>query len=121
MGVDARSQDPRVERFGDVVIGTDLEADHLIGLGRAPCEHDHRAHDPLPPQLEDDLRAADVGQHPVDEHQVRSTTGAKLDRLRAVGRFEDFVALQPAYVGDQRSNVGVVLDDEDAVLAPAGE
>jgi hypothetical protein len=46
---------------------------------------------------------------------------AKLDRLGAIRSFEDFVTLQPAHLGDQCPNVVVVLDDEDALLAPAGE
>jgi hypothetical protein len=46
-----------------------------------------RTREALPPQLEDDLGAADIGQHPVDEHQVGLTARGKLDRLRAVGGF----------------------------------
>jgi hypothetical protein len=75
----------------------------------------------LPPQLEDDLGAADVGQHPIDEDEVWTASRAKLDRLGAIRSFDDFVTLEPAHLGDQCPNVVVVLDDEDALPAPAGE
>jgi hypothetical protein len=31
------------------------------------------------------------------------------------------VSLEAAYLSDQGSDVGIVLDDQDAVLAPAGD
>ncbi len=93
MGVDAGGENPRIEGLGDVVVGADLEPDDLVHLRRARGEHHDRTGQALPSHLENDLGAADVRKNPVDEDEVRLPAGRELDRLRAIGRFEHFMAL----------------------------
>ena len=118
--VDARGEDARVEWLGDVVVGADLEADDLVHLVRAPGQHHHRAHQALAAELEDDLGAADVRQHPVDENEVGLGRTAELDRVGAGRRLERVVALLAADLGDERPDRTVVLDHQHASLASCG-
>src|SRR6202165_1882381 len=118
--VDPGREDARVERLGDVVVGANLETDDLVHLGRPAGQHDHRAEEPLTAQLADDLSAADVRQHPVDQHEVWLGARGQLDRLRAGRRFERLVALELADLGDEHPDWSVVLDHENAPLAARG-
>jgi hypothetical protein len=44
-----------------------------------------------------------------------------LDGLGAIGGLQDFVALEAADLSDEGSDVRIVLNDQNAVLAAAGE
>ena len=112
--VDPRGEDARVERLGDVVVRADLQTNYLVHLCGAAGEHDHGARDALTSQLANDVRAADVGEHPVDQTEVGVGAGGELDGLRAGAGLHDVMALQAAHLGDQHADRHVVLDDEDS-------
>ncbi|MNF66341.1 hypothetical protein D3C84_481310 [compost metagenome] len=114
-GLDARQQLARAERLAQVVVGAQLQADHPVGLVGAGGEHDHRhrgealvlAHPAA--QAETVL----VGQHHIENHQVR--------RLRGHGRAEPRAVADRAHLEtgaaqvclQQFANLLVVVDQED--------
>ena len=53
--VQAELADLRRERFGHVVVGAELEAEHLVGLGRARRQHHDRRRDRSRPQVPADV------------------------------------------------------------------
>ena len=68
-GADAGDQLARGERLGDVVVGADLEPDHLVDLAVLGGQHDDR-HLRLGPHRAADLGAGQAGQHQVEQDQV---------------------------------------------------
>ena len=67
----ARQQLGDRKRLGDVVVGAQLEAEHLVGLGRARRQHHDRRRDRPRAQLAAHVEAVLLRQHHVEDHQVR--------------------------------------------------
>ena len=112
--------------LGDIVIGTHLETDDrvdLLGLGR---HHDDRG-GRLRADLATDVESRDLGDHQIEQHEVRGDLVEELERLGAVdgdGDLEPLVAEADLEGLDER---GLVLDQQDpggsvrvAVLALLG-
>jgi hypothetical protein len=116
-GLDAQQQLAHAEWLGDVVVGAELEADDAVDLVAARADHDHGdaagalAH----PQVAADLGAGHVGQHPVEEDEVRRTALAEeAHRGRAVlARPERGVTLALEAVAQGLDQVLLVIDEED--------
>ena len=111
--LDAAAELAHRERLGDVVVGAELEAEHLVdllGLGR---QHDdrHRARGAQPPAH---LEAVEVGHHHVEHDEVEVALGEALERLDAVGRAHHLVAVLAQRVGEQREDRLLVVDEQDA-------
>src|SRR3954452_18057272 len=70
------------ERLGDVVVGPELEAQHLVELLRLGGEHDDRNGSPRA-QRATYLEAVDLRQHHVEDDQVELAVAEALERLRA--------------------------------------
>ncbi len=75
--VDARHELARRERLGHVVIGAAFETGDLVALLGPGREHDdgQLAGFAVALQRARELEAAHVGQHPVDEDEVRAAIG----------------------------------------------
>ena len=69
-GLDACEQLQETERFGDVVVGTALEAGHLVRLLSAGGQHDDRDAVVVLPDPLAHVDAAELGQHHVEDHHV---------------------------------------------------
>ena len=75
-------------RLGDVVVGTDLEADDGVELGRLGGHHDDR-HRRIGPDRPADVDARQPGEHHVEQHEVGPVGCEPLERLDAVARDGD--------------------------------
>lgn len=109
-GADPQHQFPGGEGLGDVVVGTDLEPEHPVGLLTERGEHDHRQVGQLPPDPAADLEAVDAGHHEVEDHEIGALGGDRGEAVGAVGGQLDLAAgllqVTPHDVTDRR----VVVD-----------
>ncbi len=111
--VDACHQLGEREGLGDVVVGADVEADHLVDLRTLGGEHeDGRRH--LLSQDAADLEPAELGQHQVEQDEVGTDAARLGERLRPGPRLADLVPLLDEVVAQRLADVGLVLDHEDA-------
>ena len=109
---DPRRQLAQAERLGHVVVGAELEPDHLVQLGILGREH-HDRHARLGADDPADLDPRQLGEHQVEQDEVGTFGPEPGQGLATVGRRDD-----PESVGlervDQRLAQGrLVVDDED--------
>ena len=112
--LDARQQLGHLERLGDVVVGAELEADHLVDHLAARRQHDHRRLDAALAQLAADVEAAHARQHQVEEQQIEGVARRALEPALAVRRAVDAVALAGQPIGQRQDDAGFVLDQQDS-------
>ena len=99
--------------LGDVVVGADLEPEDLVDLLRLRREHDDRD-DALGAEAAADLEAVDARHHDVEDHEVEALAGEGLERLLAVARGDDLVALLLEGEAQQLEDRLLVVDQQDA-------
>lgn len=92
-GLDAQGQLFRMERLGQVVVGTGLEPIDAFGPGTARGEDQHRSRESQPTPLLEYLQAGTPGQAEVEDDQVVGFAGALHRRVAAVGQPVHRVAL----------------------------
>src|SRR5258705_6155908 len=85
-GLDASEQFANGERFGDVIIGAELEADDLIYFLTARGEHDDGNGRPFGLELLAHIESAHAGHHDVENHQVRRILESVLQPFHAIER-----------------------------------
>ena len=113
-GPDACHQLVWIEGFAQVVVGADLESHdslHVLGSGR---QHDHRDGG-FGSDAPQDVESVDAGQHHIQDHQGVIAGKGPFDALLSV---VDGVHLKPfrfQVPGDQRTQLGVVIDDQQAI------
>ena len=110
-GADPRDQLARRERLGDVVVGAELEPDHLVDLAVLGGQHDDRDVGALPDRAAH-LGARDPGQHQVEQHQVGAVAVEVVERVVAVGGHRDLVPLLAEHVRQGVAERLLVLDDQ---------
>lgn len=93
-GLDPGQQLPGRVRLGDVVVGTELQAQHLVELIVLGGQHDDR-HAGAAPDLAAHLGAAHPGEHEVQQHQVGAVGGEDPQPIGAVVRHRDLITLLP--------------------------
>ena len=113
-GLHARAELAHRERLGDVVVGAELEAEHLVDLLRLGREHDDRHRRALRAQPLADLEAVHPRQHQVEHHEVELLLGEARERLAAVGRLHDLVAVALEREREQCLDRLLVVDEQDA-------
>ena len=100
------------ERLGDVVVGPHLEAEDLVDLVVLGGEHDDR-HLAAAAQPPADLDPVELRQHDVEHDQVEALLGEAVERLAAVERGDDLVAVLAQGIGEQRLDRLLVVDQQD--------
>jgi len=111
-GADATAELPDREGLRDVVVGAELEAEHLVQLVVASGQHDDR-HFALGPQTLADFEPVELREHDVEHDEVDPLRRKALQRLLAVPRLQHAVALALQGVGEQLLNGFLVVDEED--------
>jgi hypothetical protein len=101
-------------RLGDVVVGADLEPDHLVGLGRARGEHHdrHARRRFCRADATTHLEPAKSRQHQVEDHRRRTLALDERKAELAVGRLEDLESFRLEIHAHQLADVALVLDDQ---------
>ena len=121
-GADAQDQLAHAERFGDEIVGAQLEAEHAIDLFAACGQHQHRhlagARRRL--QLLADFRSGHVGQHQVEQDQLRHALLDVRPCLLAVVRRGHLESGLLEAVLEHPDDVALVLDDEDLLACHDG-
>ncbi len=102
------------ERLGDVVIGTELESGHPVGLVTASRQHDHW-HRRGRPELTAHLETTQTRKHQVEHDEVRRRGQRAIERNLAVGDPLDLVALLLQVPRDNVGDVRIVVDHEHAL------
>ena len=102
-GLDAAAELAHGERLGDVVVGAELEPEHLVDLLRLGGEHDDR-HRRARAQPAADLEPVEHRQHHVEHDQVEGLLGEAVQRLAAVVGADHLVAVLAQGIGEQRLN-----------------
>ena len=101
------------ERLGDVVVGAELEAEDLVDLLGLRGEHDDR-HGAARAQAPAHLEAVEPGHHHVEHDEVERRLAEARQRLPAVDRLHDLVAVLAQRVAEQRLDRLLVVDEQDA-------
>ena len=121
---DPRFELGEIDRFGDVVVGAGVETDHLVLGGIEGGLHDDRDERQALIGLDAPrhLEAVDLGQHHVEQDQVRQWLGSggcgterreDGERLLAVVGDHRRVSAGLKVVPQDRDVVGVVVDDQN--------
>src|SRR5215207_3493012 len=87
-----RHQLPHGERLGDVVVGPELQPHDPIYLVVLGCQHDD-GHVALRPDAPAHLRAVQLGEHDVQDYEVRLVALERLEGLLAVANRLDLETL----------------------------
>src|SRR6478672_2762081 len=112
-GPDPAHQLAQPERLRQVVVGAQLEADHLVDLVVAGGQDEDgrlRAGGPEPAQ---DLEAVHAREADVEHDEVRGLVDREIEALLAALRHRDLVALLLEGVLDPAGNRELILDDQD--------
>ncbi|MDT4841042.1 hypothetical protein FQZ97_748830 [compost metagenome] len=110
---DARQQHARAHRFAHVVIGAQLQAQHLVHVVGARGEHQDRPL-VLAAQLAADGQAVLAGQHQVEHHQVRALLEDARHRLAAIGLDGHLQSVAFQVFARQIGQPLIVFDYEDS-------
>ena len=100
--------------LGDVVVGAELQADHLVDLAVLGGQHDHRDVGPRPRSWRQTSVPGQARQHQVEQDEVGAVAVELLEGGRAVVGDGDLEALLAEHVGQRVAERLFVLDDEDA-------
>ena len=100
--------------LGDVVVGAQLQPDHLVDLTFLCRQHDDRD---IALLAEDatNLEAVQLGEHEVQQDQVRARAAGLGHAVGAVLGDGHRVSLFLEVEAERISNGGVILDDKDAL------
>ena len=113
--LDARDDLGEAERLRHVVVAAGAERLDLV-LGRVlRGQEEHRALEAARAEPPADLDPLDVGEHPVEDDQVGLGARDRGERVAAVVRLLDLVALVAESGRDRVDDRRLVVDDEDPV------
>jgi hypothetical protein len=100
------------ERLRDVVVGAELEAEHLVELLAARGQHDDRDVALTAKSLAD-LEPVEAGKHDVEHDEVDVVLLELPERLFAVARLDDRVAVPLERIRQKRLDRLLVVDEQD--------
>ena len=112
-GLDACEELADAEGLGDVVVGSELEAEDFVDLLALGGEHDDGDVHPLGSDSLADLEAVELGEHEVEDDEVGACGEGEVEAGLSVGCGEDLVALELEVVLEAHEHVGLVFNDQD--------
>jgi len=115
---EAGHEDPRAERLGHVVVCAEFDAGDDIGLLALRGDHHDRDGAGVLALLElaADLESIEVGQHQIEDDQVRLLTLHDIDGDAAAVHLACAHARALGVELDEFRDLGLVLDDQDLCL-----
>jgi hypothetical protein len=114
-GLDPEDDFFEVEGFGDVVVAADGEAGDAVADGVAGGEEEDGQVAGGPEAL-GDFEAVHVGEHDVEDDEVGLEAGGGAEGLGGVAGDLDLETGEAEGGGQERADVLLVVDDEDAVF-----
>src|SRR5262245_56926778 len=112
---DARPQLIELERLGDVVVGTQLQRLDLVDCLIARGEHDHR-YLRVPADQTTEVEAVRARDDYIEEHEIRAERSQSFEGQVAVVCALDIEAGKREIVGQDRREMAVVPDEQNAFL-----
>src|SRR4029078_7258166 len=109
---DARAKLSDRERLRDVVVGPELEPEHLVELVVAGREHDDR-HRALAPEAAADLEPVDLRKHDVEHDEVDRLLREPAQSLVAVAGLDDAIGVPLERVREGCLDRILVVDEEN--------
>ena len=110
-GAHPRHQFTRGERLGDVVVGSQFEAEHSIGFLDACGQHDDW--NPGRSHAAQHIEPGDAGEHDVEHDEIGLKRGDRvLDQVTTIELVDD-VAIPLQVVDDNFADSRFVVDDQD--------
>ena len=109
---DAGGQLAQAERLRHVVVGTELQPDDLVELGVLGRQH-HDRHARLGPDDAADLDARQLGEHQVEQDEVRTLGTELAEGFAAIGRRHDPESVGLERVDQRFAQCRLVVDDQD--------
>ena len=113
---DPDGQLAQAERLREVVVGADREARDLVGLLGLRRQHQDRG-PPVPLDPLADLQTVHAREHEVEHDEIGLMFEVRFDRLRAVERDDDPVALALESGAHRLRDRRLVVDDQHGLLA----
>ncbi|OIQ63275.1 hypothetical protein GALL_551850 [mine drainage metagenome] len=118
-GAQPGQQFARAERLGQIVVGADFEADHPVDFLATRRQHQD-GHIALPAQFTRESQSILPRQHQVEDHRLRLDLAEAFAHGIAVRSKVDTEAVAAQIVAQQRAQIGVVVDDQDAGVLRSG-
>ena len=112
--LEPRHQLDRLERLGQVIVGAELEADHLVDHLPSRRQHQDGRRHPALPHLAADVEAVHPRQHDVEHDEVVAAARRAREARLAVARRLDGVAFAAEPIAERQPQAGFVFDEQDA-------
>ena len=112
-GAHAGQQLGHAEGLGHVVVGPGVQRRHLLRLGLAHREHQHRHRRPLAQRPHHGLAVA-IRQPEVEHHQLRPLGGGQRQAGGAVGGLQHGIAVGLQRDAQEAADLRLVVDHQDA-------
>ena len=113
-GADPGKQLRHVERLGDVIVGPQLESTKFVHSQPARRQKDDGNLSGLPNQG-DELESAALGQHHIEQDQVRHERFRRAKRLISVRRALHAEPFDDQFVPEYFGQRTVIIDDQDSL------
>src|SRR5262249_49375334 len=120
--LDAGAELARAERLGDVVVGAEFQAQHLLAFVSLSREQDDGSADPAPPELTANIEAVNGPEHHIQQDQVEPAGGAELQAEFAIAGDLCLVPMARQILGESVRHIRLVFDNENSrhlTLCPA--
>ncbi len=115
-GLDACHQFARIEGFGHVVIGSDLESDDAVNVVTLGCEHDDGHRFATAAQPPADRQSIFSGQHQVKDHQFKTLARELAIHLRGISNDAHDVTLLGKVAVEEVAQSCVIVNHQDPGL-----
>ena len=109
----ARGELARIERFSEIVVGAEFEADDPVDILLEGGEEDDGEFRPAILEVAADIETRAVGEHDVEDDEIDAAVGEFLLAAPAVGRQRAAKALAFEIFAEKPADFGIVVDDEN--------
>ena len=117
LGAHPRQQHHRVKGLGDVVVRAYVQPQHLVGVLTLGRQQDHR-HVAGLPQLGHGGQAVHHRHHDIHEDEMHVLPPGNGQRLLAVIRLQDAVALRRQIDLQRRNDIPLIIADQNGIHVP---
>jgi hypothetical protein len=115
MRLDPGSQLPRAERLGDVIVAADFQAQDTVDLFAPSRQEQNRdaRQGRLGPQLAAKVKAVAIGQHDIQDDQIRPQFLSAFQSAFELMKQLDAITAPRQIIFEQGTKVPVILHNED--------
>ena len=118
-GVEARDQLFDVKRFGEIIVGSEVEAIEAFVEGAAGGDEDDGDAHAFSAELTEDAEAVATGQHDIEDDGVVVTGGREYEAVVAIIGVVDDKAASGETLGHEPGEFGVIFDQKNFHGSPS--